>query len=85
MALTRSEINELRSTVVPSGNRVKAAIKLSRRTQGEIAAELGFTQSYLSNVARGHFATITVENARKLADFFGVAIEDLFPARQEVA
>lgn len=70
---------------IANSNRVALAIELSGLRQGEIAEALGWTQSYLSNICRGRFETITVDNAHKLADFFGCLIEDLFPSKQAVA
>lgn len=54
-------------------------------TQVAVADACGFSQPYLSDIVRGRYETITVENARKLAEFFGCTIEDLFPAREAVA
>ncbi len=48
-------------------------------TQVNLAKALGLTQPYVSDVARGRYRTITVENARKFASYFGCRIEDLFP------
>jgi len=45
----------------------------------------GFVQPYVAQVMGGRFRTITVENARKFAEFFGCNIEDLFPASEAVA
>lgn len=50
-------------------------------TQAELAAAVKLSQPYVSDVARGRHATITVDNARLFADYFGCSIEDLFPAR----
>ncbi len=77
-------LRELRETKT-DGNRVAKAIDLSKATQIDIAAVTGLPQPYISDVARNRYQTITVENARKLAECFGCAIEDLFPAKQEVA
>lgn len=86
MALTPKQLRQLRKTPVGhEGNRVRTAIQLSGTTQAAVAASLNLVQPYLSNVARGKYDDIGVENARKFADFFGCAIEDLFPAKQEVA
>jgi len=54
-------------------------------TQQQIADATGLVQPYISNVARNCYPTITVENARKFADYFGCSIEDLWPAREAVA
>ena len=50
-----------------------------------MAAALGFPQPYISDVARRRYQTITVENARKFAHYFGCTIEDLFPAPRQAA
>lgn len=49
-------------------------------TQVSVAAAIGVTQAYVSDVARQRHRTITVANARKFAHFFGCRIEDLFPS-----
>lgn len=66
------------------GNRVGRAVELLELTQTEIATGTGLPQQYISDVARSRYRTITVDNAHKLAAFFGCAIEDLFPAREPV-
>ncbi len=83
MALTQSQRRELlRSDVGASGNRVARAMELAGLTQAEIAVKVELTQPYISDVARGRHSTITLDNARKFAEFFGCAIEDLFPSRE---
>lgn len=83
MALTARKLRELReSSTGSTGNKVSRAIELAEVTQIEIAAATDLPQPYISDVARGRYQTITVENARKLADYFGCAIEDLFPAKE---
>lgn len=54
-------------------------------TQAQLADETGLAQPYISDVCRGRHSTITVDNAYKFTDFFGCAIEDLFPAKEQVA
>lgn len=56
---------------------------LTGANQAEIVAFTHFAQPYVSDVVRGRFRTITVENAQKFADFFGCAIEDLFIATND--
>lgn len=85
MALTAKQLSELRRATPENGNRVATAMRLADLTQAEVAHEIEVTQPYVSDVARGRHETITVDNARKFADFFGCSIEDLFPARAEVA
>lgn len=67
------------------GNRVARAIELSGLTQALVAKATGLPQPYVSDVARNRYQTITVENARRFAEFFGVSIEILFPPSKEAA
>jgi transcriptional regulator with XRE-family HTH domain len=86
MALTPKQLKELRMAPIgTAGNRVSAAMQLAEMTQAQIAAAIDVTQPYVSDVVRGRHATITLDNARKFADFFGCDINDLFPAKAEVA
>jgi len=86
MALSAQNRRDLlKSGVGASGNRVALAIELAGLTQAEVAAAVELTQPYISDVARGRHSTITLDNARKFADFFGCAIEDLFPSREKSA
>lgn len=64
-------------------NRVRVAAAMAGVMQSEIVEGTSLTQAYVSDVMRGRFQTITIENAHKFANFFGCAIEDLFPARDE--
>lgn len=82
MALTQSQIEELRASPVPkTGNRVGIAIELSASTQAFVAAAIGFTQPYLSDMVRARYQSVSLDNARKVANHFGCQIEDLFPDR----
>lgn len=86
MALTPQQLKQLRAIRVgATGNRVQAAIDLADETQTRIAKATKLPYTYVSDTARGRYQTITVENARKFADYFGCAIEDLFPARKAAA
>lgn len=86
MALTSSQLRKLRAAPVgPSGNRVGVAMDLLEMNQAQLAVAVACSQPYVSDVFRGRYPTLTVENAHKFADFFGCAIEDLFPARAAVA
>lgn len=84
MALTPLQLRRLRATT-HHGNRVRAARQALGLTQVQLAALLGLRQSTLSDIERQRYSDITIGTARKFADFFGCAIEDLFPARQAVA
>lgn len=81
--LTAEQLAVLRAE--PGTNRVAKAIALAGVTQGTVAAALGVPQPYISDVARCRYQTITVENARKFANYFGCSIEDLFPGSEHAA
>lgn len=66
-------------------NRVKVAAALAQVDQQDIVDATGFPQPYVSDVYRGRYERITVDNARKFAEYFGCAIEDLFPAREAIS
>lgn len=85
MALTAKQLRDLRDTVIEDGNRVARAFELAGVTQMEVAVATELPQPYISDVVRSRYKTITVENAHKLAQYFGCSIEDLFPAREAVA
>lgn len=51
----------------------------------QVQRATGLNYSYVSDVKAGRNNHITVDNARKFAEFFGCAIEDLFPSRHAVA
>ena len=79
--LTKQQLAMLRTET--GTNRVARAIDLAGVTQVTVAEALGLPQPYVSDVARRRYKTITVENARKFAQFFGCSIEDLFPPGDE--
>lgn len=82
MALTRSQVVDLLGSEPESGNRLARAIELAAVTQTDLAEAIGLPNTYISDTARGRYRTITVENAHKFAEFFGVPIEVLFPSRE---
>lgn len=84
MKLTHTQLTQLRKAR-SVGNRVAKAIELADVTLVVVSAETGLPYSYVSDVARNRYANVTVRNAHKFADFFGCAIEDIFPAREAVA
>lgn len=87
--LTPNQLAQLRQLPVPSmgplrvlpaaANRVMAAAELVGASQAEIVAFTGFTQPYVSDVYRGRYQTISVDNAEPFAAFFGCHVLDLFP------
>ena len=66
--LTEQQLAILRSA--PSTNRVAKAISVAGVTQVTVADAVGLPQPYVSDVARQRYPTITVENARKFADYW---------------
>ena len=80
MALTREKARTLAAAQPDVGNRVAEAIRLAGISQTALATAIGLPYTYVSDTARGRYKTITVENGRKFAEFFGVPIEVLFPA-----
>jgi len=66
-------------------NRLGLAVAIADVTQVDLAEATGFVQPYVSAVINGRYQTITVENARKFAEFFGVSIETLFPSVEREA
>lgn len=49
--------------------------------QAELARVLGIQPPNLSDIERGEYKDLPLETTRRLSDFFGVLIEDLFPPR----
>ena len=84
--MTSKQLTELRATpVTETGNRLGLAFDITRRTQADCVRETKFTPQYVSDMVRGRFKNISVDNAREFAEFFGCPIEDLFPSREAVA
>jgi transcriptional regulator with XRE-family HTH domain len=84
--LSPEQIDAMRA--VPLGempNKLRIAIALAKVKQAEVCEETGLTPSMVSNFVLGKYTTLTIDTARKLAEFFGCQIEDLFPAREAVA
>ena len=59
--------------------RLLKALELAGITQQTLATDLGFTQSYVSDVGRRRYGDMSLINAYRFAEYFGVMIEDLFP------
>jgi DNA-binding XRE family transcriptional regulator len=83
--LTSEQIDLLRHEPLDGANKVRRARELAGLTQIQVAREVPISQPYLSAIETGKSTDLTLETSRSLAMFFGVQIEDLFPARQEVA
>lgn len=86
MRLTPEQLNDLRSRAIPEvGNKLALAIEIAETTQSAVVEATGYRAAYVSDVARGRYPAITVPNASKFAEFFGCAIEDLFPPTRREA
>lgn len=84
--LTPQQLDMLRKTPVGKvGNRLAKVIELTEASLTEIHDQTDLSVSYISDTKSGRYKGISVDNAGRLARFFGVAIEDLFPARKAVA
>lgn len=81
--LSAEQVATLRMAPLTGANKLSLAIELSGRTQVDIAEAIGSSQGAVSKAARGVFPKLPVDTARKYAEFFGCAIEDLFPARDD--
>lgn len=85
MTLTSEQLEQLRKEPAASGNRLASALRLAGLTQTALADELDESLSYISDLSRGRYNSTTVAKAHKLSEFFGCAIEDLFPRQESVA
>jgi transcriptional regulator with XRE-family HTH domain len=85
--MTPKQLRELRNRQVEPeiGNRLAAAFEITEQSQADCVRLTKFTPQYVSDMVRGRFHNISVDNAREFAEFFECAIEDLFPSREAVA
>lgn len=86
-ALTDRQLESLRAAPLETlPNRLKVAFALANVQRSEAAEATGLSAPTVSKLINGQYQTLDIENARKLADYFGCSIEDLFPpVPQEVA
>lgn len=84
--LTTEQLDAMKA--VPLGempNKLRIALALSGSRQTDIVEETGIAGSNISDLVNGKYTSLTIETARRISQFFGCAIEDLFPAREAVA
>lgn len=86
--LTLEQVEALRA--MPLGdapNRLRVAIAMAGVKQNEVARAIDMAPANLNLIVAGkRYTTITLATARKIADYFGATVEDLFPhdtAKQE--
>ena len=87
MPLTLDQLDALRA--VPLGtmpNKARLARMLLKNIKArDVAKATDMTSPQLSDIERGEYKDIPLEKTRALAEFYGCAIEVLFPAREAVA
>jgi DNA-binding XRE family transcriptional regulator len=81
--LSRKQLRELREAPLVGSNKLRKAIDLAEKTQVDVAAAVGITQSYVSLIERGERTNVTLELARLIAGYFGCDVDDIFPASEE--
>lgn len=80
--LTPAQLQQLRAADPGEApNRLGRAMDLAGVTQVQIEEAAGISQPYISAILNGKATKLPVVTARKLAAFFGCAIEDLFPSQ----
>lgn len=77
--LKPQQIQQLRR--LPVRDRLRQARTLAQRTQTEMAVALGVSQNGVSALEHGRYGNTTVTSALRLAEYFGVTVEDLFKER----
>lgn len=85
LVLSKQQVDVLKRSRARGRNRVERAMELAEVTQVIVADATGLTQSYISRIKNGQYTDLPGETMRTMADYFGCAIEDLFPAREAVA
>lgn len=84
--LTPTQLKRLRAEPLTGANKVLLARRLTGTSQVAVAAGIdGMIQAKISLIERGEYSRLPLETSRKLAQFFGCSIEDLFPARDAEA
>lgn len=81
--LTAEQLDELRATPHDGANRVRLARQFLKVTQLDVEAATALKQSFISAIENGKYSDLPLETSRRLARYFGCAIEDLFPARRD--
>lgn len=69
--------------IPPTGNRVGLALLYTGKRQQDLVEALALTPGRVSQIVNG--GTTNLPMAQRIAQFFGVSVEVLFPAQSEVA
>lgn len=85
--LTAEQLNALRLVpLMDMPNKVRLALTLTQAQQQQVVEETGILYPTLSKIVTGKSGDgVSIGNARKLADYFGCEVDDLFPRQQAVA
>lgn len=85
--LTAEQSALLTSEPLAGPNRLARAMELAGATQVQIEAATGIGQPQVSLIKNGRYSRLSLETAQKIAAFFGVPVDVMFPApaRAEVA
>lgn len=83
--LTAEQLTELKREPLTAPNKLRRARELAGLTQVALSEGADISQPYLSAIETGRAVDLPLETVRRLAQFFGCAIEDLFPSREQVA
>jgi len=84
--LTKRQVESLRGAPLgTSANKLKIAFAYANTSRSHACEATGLAAPTVSKLISGSYINLDIENARKLADYFGCAIEDLFPSREAVA
>jgi transcriptional regulator with XRE-family HTH domain len=76
------QLAELRCTAIDDApNRLRLALRLAGKTQAEVARAIEMSPPHFNDVCSGRVKEVSLTTAHKLANYFGCAIEDLFPSR----
>lgn len=63
---------------------MRAARKKAKKTQAQVAEELGFTQAQIAKWEKGEAFPVTGD-LRRVAEYFGLRPEQLIPPRESAA
>jgi DNA-binding Xre family transcriptional regulator len=81
--VTPEQLEALRRTPLGSmPNKLRLAFTLANLRQVDAVEATGMAAANLSELVNGKYSAVSLETARRLATFFGCAIEDLFPKRE---
>jgi len=80
MKLTPEQLEALRREPYRAvGNRLGAAMRIADVRAVDLSRATRLPQQYISDVKKGRWRALRLDNAYKFATFFGCYIEDLFP------